>query len=87
VHCAEYVTDALMSIELLHAERPCKVSPASLVTGITREKIYTAETTIELTPRVAAAPVASNRCHQLWLDTKQCMAGCCDKLAGWFLCR
>jgi hypothetical protein len=87
VHCAEYVTDALMSIELLHAERPCKVSPASLVTGITCANIYTAETTIELTPPAAAAPVGTNRCHQLWLDTKQCMTACCNKLSGWFLCR
>ncbi|MGE4000385.1 MAG: YiiX/YebB-like N1pC/P60 family cysteine hydrolase, partial [Planctomycetaceae bacterium] len=50
VHCAEYVTDALMSIGLLHADRPAKVSPASLVTGITAAGIYTAEETIDLTP-------------------------------------
>lgn len=87
VHCAEYVTDALMSIGLVHADRPPKVSPASLVAGISAAKLYSAEETIDLTPPPRPAPVAANRCHQLWIDTKVCLASCCDQLRGWFLCR
>ncbi len=87
VHCAEYVTDSLMSIGLLHAERPSKVSPASLVTGITQANIYTADGTIELRPPPRPTPVGENRCHQLWIDTKLCLGKCCGKLSGWFLCR
>lgn len=87
VHCAEYVTDALMSIGLLHAEQPSKVSPASLQTGITTADVYASNGTIDLTPPAAPTPKGSNRCHQMWLDTKQCLGACCDKMSGWFLCR
>ncbi len=87
VHCAEYVTDALMSIGLLHAERPSKVSPASLRTGITSVGIYASTKTFTLALPVEPAPNGANRCHQLWIDTKQCVDQCCDKMTGWFLCR
>lgn len=87
VHCSEYVTDALMSIELLHADRPPKVSPASLVTGITEGQIYNSGRTIDLAPPDAPEPEGMNRCERLWFDTKVCFGSCCDKLSGWFLCR
>lgn len=87
MHCAEYVTDALMSIGLLHAEQPSKVSPASLQTGIMTAGVYTSTGTIDLTPPTEPMPKGSNRCHQMWLDTKQCLGVCCDKMTGWFLCR
>lgn len=87
IHCAEYVTDALMDIELVRAERPAKVSPASLVEGITRHGIYTAGETILPTSTPPPAPQGSNWCEQLWIGTKLCCASCCDKLSGWILCR
>ncbi|MCA9073411.1 MAG: hypothetical protein KDA93_00155 [Planctomycetaceae bacterium] len=87
VHCAEYVTDALMSIGLLYAERPSKVSPASLQTGITTAGVYASTGTIDPTPPPKPTPKGSNRCHQMWLDTKQCLGTCCDRMSGWFLCR
>jgi len=87
MHCSEYVTDALMSIELLHANRPPKVSPASLVTGITDGHVYNSGRTLDLTPPKAPEPDGMNRCQELWFDTKICFGACCDKLSGWFLCR
>ena len=87
VHCSEYATDALISIGLLRANRPSKVSPASLVVGITQAELYDESATIDLAPLPPAQPPAKNRCHRLWLDTKRCTIACCDKLSGWFLCR
>lgn len=87
VHCAEYATDALMSIGLIRAEQPSRVSPASLAKGITRTDIYTAAETVNLDPLDAPSEEADNRCHQLWIDTKVCTRKCCDKLSGWLLCR
>ena len=87
VHCSEYATDALISIGLLRANRPSKVSPASLVTGITRAELYDASATIDLSPPPPEREPANNRCHRLWLDTKHCTIACCEKLSGWFLCR
>lgn len=87
VHCSEYVTDALMSINVIAAQRPSKVSPASLVTGITREHIYRPEETMDLSLAEPPPPKGRNWCHQLWIDTKLCTQSCCAKLSGWFLCR
>jgi hypothetical protein len=87
LHCSEYVTDALMSIELIRAERPPKVSPASLLTGITTGKVYESGELFELVPPPAPRPTGTNRCHRLWLETSRCLATCCDQLRGWFLCR
>ncbi|MCA9109853.1 MAG: hypothetical protein KDA52_07910 [Planctomycetaceae bacterium] len=87
VHCAEYVTEALMSIELLHADRPWKVSPASLQTGITTAGIYESTCIANLEPTPTPTLQGSGRCHQMWLDTKQCLGQCCHQLSGWFLCR
>lgn len=87
VHCAEYVTDALMAIDLIHAERPANVSPASLAKGITLHEVYDAGETIELCRPAPLPETGSNWCSQLWIDTKLCCARCCDKMLGWFLCR
>ncbi|MBX3436182.1 MAG: hypothetical protein KF861_01740 [Planctomycetaceae bacterium] len=90
LHCAEYTTDALMAIKLIHAERPSKVSPASLVEGVTAAEIYVSDGTVDLSPAPAPAPsqpVAEGRCRRLWIETKHCVTACCDQLSGWFLCR
>jgi hypothetical protein len=87
VHCSEYVTDALMQIEMVKAERPPKVSPASLLTGIVQNEVYRPADVIELDVSEAEPEVASNRCHGLWLGTKRCAIACCDKLSGWLICR
>jgi len=87
LHCAEYATDALMAARLIHANEPPKVSPASLVEGITTHRIYDDGRTIELAAEPAPTPKGSNWCHQLWIDTKVCTASCCSQLSAWFLCR
>jgi hypothetical protein len=87
VHCSEYATDALMAVGLITAQRPPKVSPASLATGVTQAGIYAAGGSVDLVPPAPTQEPAANRCHQWWLDTKQCTISCCQKLSGWFLCR
>jgi hypothetical protein len=86
LHCAEYATDALMSIGVMQAERPAKVSPASLREGITRFAVYDAGHTVELPANMEPPVVADNACHQMWLDTCACCSSCCDQLSAWFLC-
>lgn len=87
LHCAEYVTDALMSIDVIRAQRPPKVSPASLVTGITQHGIYSAEQLISLVPPPPAKVEGASCCEQWWVDTKQCTSRCYRKLSGWFCCK
>lgn len=86
VHCSEYVTDALESIERINVERPPRVSPSSLHEGLVDGDLYAADAGIRFP--LEPIPVESgNWCEQMWLDTKNCCVTCCDKLSGWFLCR
>lgn len=87
VHCAEYATDALMSIDLIHAQRPAKVSPASLIEGMTQHEIYLQTRTIRLLSPTPDAPPADGWCERLWIDTKDCTRRCGRKMSAWFLCR
>lgn len=86
LHCAEYLTDALMQCHLIRAQRPARVSPASLAEGVLKHDLYVAAARINVSPPVDH-PVGRNRCEQLWIDTKVCARNCCEKLQGWFLCR
>lgn len=86
VHCSEYVTDALESIERIDVERPPRVSPSSLHEGLVEGEVYVVESDIRF-PMEPTPVESSNWCMQLWLDTKLCCATCGDKLSGWFLCR
>jgi hypothetical protein len=86
VHCSEYATDALMSINLVHADRPPKVSPSSLADGIAMHNVYTQGETISLLVPIPEE-VGDNWCEQLWIDTKLCCSNCCRQMSAWFLCR
>ncbi len=87
LHCSEYVTDALMEVDWLHAKKPSRVSPASLAEGITLHNVYTSAMTIELPFEVEPTPEPTSTCGKLWLDTKLCVGKSCGKMSRWFLCR
>ena len=87
VHCSEYVTDALIAAGMLRAQRPPRVSPATLVEGILRADLYWTGATIELVAESPKRPESMGWCARLWFDTKQCTGACCGKLRGWFICK
>jgi len=87
VHCSEYVTDALMRCDVIHANRPPRVSPGSLAKGVLQSNLYEAETRVTLKPKALHRPVARNRCDRLWIDTKLCTIRFCLKMRRWFVCR
>lgn len=87
VHCSEYVTDALAAADLMHAQSPPRVSPATLVKGIVDGELYDLATTMDLVPVSADRPEAQSWCSRLWFDTKQCTRSCCSKCRGWFCCK
>lgn len=86
VHCSEYVTDALMSIERIRADRPPRVSPSSLHAGLIEGELYAASETVQF-PLDPIPVEADGWWDQLWLDTQHCCSECCDQFSGWFLCR
>lgn len=88
LHCSEYVTDALQHCGLLKARRPSRVSPASLVTGITRHKLYAKSMTVQIQPPKAPEPAANESwCSSLWSDTKSCTSSCYRKTRSWIFCQ
>ena len=86
LHCSEYVTDALQSARLIKAKRPPKVSPASLVAGITNSDLYRPSQMIRVKEPEPPIERGENWCEQAWIDTKLCTSRCCKQLRRWFLC-
>ena len=85
VHCAEYLTEALISIQLVQAQRPPRVSPASLVSGLTKSGLYASGTSwvVQEPPPPA---VEQSWCSQCWQETKDCCGWSYRMMRGWFLC-
>jgi hypothetical protein len=87
LHCAEYVTDALISVDLIHANKPPRVSPASLAEGILDAELYADPVTFSLSAVEAAQYENAGWCSRMWSQTKLCTVSSCVKLRRWFLCR
>jgi len=88
LHCSEYVTDALQHCGVVKAKRPSRVSPASLVLGITKHDLYRTSLEVQVSPpEPPAAPAQESWCSRLWSDTTACTAECYRKTKGWLFCR
>lgn len=86
VHCAEYVTDALMAAHVLNAKEPPRVSPGSLHEGVLTGGTYRVATEYDFREAKLPVPTEETRCQRYWRQTKQCCSGCCRQLSRWFLC-
>lgn len=84
MHCAEYVTDALMAANIMSAKNPVRVSPASLHTGVHKKQTYVPECTVTLCE--SPPEKGEGWCSQTWIDTKRCTKRCYLKMRGWFCC-
>ncbi len=87
IHCAEYATDALIAANVVKANNPVRVSPASLRRGLLRHDLYVEDVAIEIVADEATRPTGRNWCHELWLDTKDCCLGCWVGFRRCMLCR
>lgn len=88
LHCAEYVTDALQSCGRITAKQPARVSPASLIEGVTQNGVYQVAAMVHIEP---PQPVVTNSeagwCERMWRDTKTCTSDCRRQTRAWFACR
>lgn len=87
VHCAEYVTTALMACELMTAASPQKVSPASLYDGVVDSGVYEEVLDLHVGEPEPDREMGDDWCEQCWIDTKTCVAGWGRGLSRTFLCR
>lgn len=87
LHCAEYVTDALIAARIINAQRPPRVSPASLRKGLLRHKLYVDARTVVIMEGEPETESGRSWCHRLWLETKDCCATCWSGFNRAVLCR
>ena len=87
LHCGEYVTTALIEIDWLRAENPARVSPASLLEGVTEHDIYSTGPVLKIPQALVPIPEKEHWCARLWQQTTLCVSGGCTQLSRWFLCR
>ena len=87
IHCSEYVTDALIAIDLLRTNKPPRVSPASLLEGILQANVYNPGTILKVTLPVTPTAKKESWCSRVWNDTKTCTSNCYGKMRRLVLCR
>ena len=87
LHCAEYLTDALIAVDLVTAKQPSRVSPASLRKSLLSHDLYDMSGTLLVLTPEPESDRGGNWCHELWLDTQDCCATCWSGFSGCVLCR
>jgi len=87
IHCAEYMTDAFAAAGLLHAERPPKVSPASLRQGVLVSQLHREGRRIFVSDLDPERVEGRNWCEDMWLDTVRCTSDTWDSFRRCVLCR
>jgi hypothetical protein len=86
VHCAEYISEALGKCGVISVKNPAKVSPASLVKGITIHNVYSQTETIHvIAPTLEPTPPSTWYGHA-WHSTKTCTVTCMSKFRRCVLC-
>lgn len=87
IHCAEYMTRVLISIEWLNADNPGRVSPGSLLEGAETCGAYVVGEKILISRPLEPLPEVSNWRGVLWQNTKLCCHAGCRQMSRWVLCR
>lgn len=87
LHCAEYLTDALMAANLMHANNPSRVSPASLREGVIGENAYVDGQRVELKEAEVETPQGLTWYYRAWDCTTKCCSNGTTQLRRWILCR
>lgn len=89
LHCSEYMTDALMAVELMSAKHPSRVSPGSLLEGVITTNAYRDGAHIDLeSPEPARAASANQTWYRrAWDSTAHCCTKGAVRLRRWMLCR
>lgn len=87
VHCAEYISEALGKCGIIRVKNPARVSPASLVKGITQHDVYTQSETVHVVAPTRPSTPPSTWYGRAWYDTKACTASCMAKLRRCVLCQ
>lgn len=88
IHCAEYMTDALMAADLINARQPARVSPGSLLQGVTVAQLYGQSCRVDLKPADPTSPPSETAWYQrAWHGTVVGFSNATSQVRRWVLCR
>ncbi|WP_083843003.1 YiiX/YebB-like N1pC/P60 family cysteine hydrolase [Schlesneria paludicola] len=87
LHCAEYMTDALMAASMMTAKQPPRVSPGSLLEGVLTADVYVDGTRMELKLESPPQPEGLSWYQRAWRSTSTCCTGSATQMRRWILCR
>jgi hypothetical protein len=87
VHCAEYMTDALIAAHVMTANEPSRVSPGSLHEGVLSGNVYRPGGEFVFLEAQPPVPQNETRCQRYWRQTGECCYGCGKQLSRWFCCK
>lgn len=89
LHCSEYMTDALMAVELISATRPSRVSPGSLLEGVMSANAYREGVHLQLQEPTPEPAPADDRpwYRRAWDSTALCCSRSATKVRRWMFCR
>lgn len=84
LHCAEYVTGALIAGDQITAENPTRVSPGEILECVTEHALYSTSEKLSLPAvPVPEAPRSATWYGRAWQDTKSCTQGCWTQTKRW----
>ena len=87
VHCSEYVTDALISADVISAKQPSRVSPGSLLEGVMAANLYQDGSRMELKLVEVSLPPELPWYQRAWHWSKTGCTKSASQLRRWILCR
>ena len=87
IHCSEYVTEALVAADLITVKDSARVSPGSLVAGMTEGRLYEHALTMDLHDPRPGSTAKQGWCRWMWTCTKDCTVDCCSQVKRWFCCK
>jgi hypothetical protein len=86
LHCAELITDAFMSCRMIKANNPSRVSPASLIAGLTQGKLYRTGQTVKIAARKDSEAPSTTWYGRAWQVTRQVSHKAYSKTKSWVIC-
>ena len=87
LHCSEYLTDALMAADIVSAKQPSKVSPGSLLEGVTFAQLYSEGDHFELNKAEPPPSPELSLYQRVWHNTSTGCSRGAVQVRRWILCR
>jgi hypothetical protein len=88
IHCSEYMTEALMAVEMIQAKQPSRVSPGSLLEGVIAADAYQEGSHLVLkVDEPPPLPLKQRWYQRAWHCTATCCSKSATQLRRWVLCR